>query len=256
MAFSENIEFVILGSGTATPSARRGSSGYILASGRSTLLLDGGSGTMQSIAMAGFDFRGIDAVLYSHLHVDHTSDMAPFLFASRLPDAPRTKELVIAGPPGIDRLLGGFRELYGPWLEPLTYELRIKEISGGSIELMDWTVTCLPVVHTENSLAYRFEHESGKVVAYSGDSDYCENLVRIARDADIAVFECSYPDGMKVNGHLTPSLAGRAAMEAASRKLVLTHFYPPCDEVDVVAQAGAEYRGEIIPAEDLMRIEV
>ena len=73
---------------------------------------------MQAIAQAGFDFRDVDAILYSHLHVDHTSDMAPFLFASRLPENPRTKDLSIIGPPGTGLLLGGFKDLYEPWLEP------------------------------------------------------------------------------------------------------------------------------------------
>ena len=250
------IRLIVLGSGTAIPSARRGSSAYLLASGGSTILLDSGSGTVQAIAQAGFDFRGIDAIIYSHLHVDHTSDIAPFLFASRLPEAPRTKELVIVGPPGIDRLLGGLMELYDPWLEPKTYALRIEEVFGGSLSLLDWRIKCLPVEHTESSLAFRFEHESGRTIAYSGDSDYCENLVRIARDVDVAILECSYPDGMKVDGHLTPSLAGRVAREANCGKLVLSHFYPPCEDVDVVAQAGAEFQGEIIRAEDTMAIEV
>ncbi len=247
---------IILGSGTATPSARRGSSGYLLASEMSTLLLDSGSGTMQAIAQAGYDFRDVDAIIYSHLHVDHTSDIAPFLFASRLPEAPRRKELVIIGPPGIRRLIGGLRKLYEPWLEPQTYNLRIREIYEGSISLIDWKITGLPVEHTENALAFRLQHRSGGAIAYSGDSDYCENLVRVARDADVAIIECSYPDGMKVEGHLTPSLAGKLAREANCRKLVLTHFYPPCNGVDIIARAKAEYPGEIVQAEDFMTIEI
>ena len=246
----------MLGSGTAIPSAGRRSSGYLLGSGRSTLLIESGSGTIQGIARAGCDFREIDAIVYSHLHVDHTSDLAPFLFASRLPESPRRKELVILGPPGTGSLLDGFRALYEPWLDPETYDLRLVEVRGGSVPLLDWTVTCLPAEHTEGALVYRFEHESGKKIAYSGDTDYCANLVDIARGADVAVMECSYPDGMKVRGHLTPSLAGRAAAEAACRKLVLTHFYPPCEDEDIIARAGKVYGGAILRAEDNMKIEV
>ncbi|MDP8248299.1 MAG: MBL fold metallo-hydrolase [Candidatus Tritonobacter lacicola] len=256
MSTKAMIELVVLGSGTAIPSARRRSSGYLLQTGRSCILVESGPGTMQAIARAGYDFHDIDAIFYSHLHVDHTASLAQFLFASRLPDDPRTKALLIAGPPGTGQLLDGFRELYTPWLEPETFKLEVREISHGSFDFIDWNIGCLPVEHTDNALAYRFEHESGKVIAYSGDSDYCENLVRIARGADIALLECSYPDGMKVRGHLTPSLAGKVAREAGCGKLVLTHFYPPCDEVDVVAGAKSEYPGEVIRAEDNMTIEV
>ena len=63
-------------------------------------------------------------------------------------------------------------------------------------------------------------------------------------------------DGMKVEGHLTPSLAGKLAREANCRKLVLTHFYPPCNGVDIIARAKAEYPGEIVQAEDFMTIEI
>ena len=165
------IELVVLGSGTAVPSARRRSSGYLLQTGRSCILMESGSGTMQGIARAGRDFRDIDAIVYSHLHVDHTADLAPFLFASRLPEEPRTRDLVIIGPPGVGRLLEGFRSLYFPWLEPETYSLRLEEVAGGSITLLDWTVTSLPAEHAEGALAYRFENDEGRTLAYSGDTD-------------------------------------------------------------------------------------
>jgi ribonuclease BN (tRNA processing enzyme) len=59
-----------------------------------------------------------------------------------------------------------------------------------------------------------------------------------------------------VEGHLTPTLAGRVAREAECKRLVLTHFYPPCDELDITRIVEKEYSGEIILAEDLMKIEV
>jgi ribonuclease BN (tRNA processing enzyme) len=55
-----------------------------------------------------------------------------------------------------------------------------------------------------------------------------------------------------VPGHLTPSLAGSIASKAKAKRLVLTHLYPPCDEVDIVKQARSTYKGPIVKAEDLM----
>ena len=61
---------------------------------------------------------------------------------------------------------------------------------------------------------------------------------------------------MKIDGHLTPSLAGRVAGETACKKLLLTHFYPPCDTHDIGGIVKKQYAGEVILAEDLMRVVV
>ena len=96
----------------------------------------------------------------------------------------------------------------------------------------------------------------GKVVAYSGDTDYCPNLIELAKGVDLLILECSLPDDMKIDGHLTPSLAGRVARETECKRLLLTHFYPPCDKYDIVEIVKKQYKGEVKLAEDLMRIVV
>jgi ribonuclease BN (tRNA processing enzyme) len=74
----------------------------------------------------------------------------------------------------------------------------------------------------------------------------------MGRGADLLVLECSFPNERKIQGHLTPKLAGKVAKEAEAKKLVLTHFYPPCDEADIISQCREEFSGEIVLAEDLM----
>jgi ribonuclease BN (tRNA processing enzyme) len=61
---------------------------------------------------------------------------------------------------------------------------------------------------------------------------------------------------MKVEGHLTPSLAGRIAAEAGAKKLLLTHFYPECESADIEAQCRKTYDGPLILARDLMVVDV
>jgi ribonuclease BN (tRNA processing enzyme) len=73
---------------------------------------------------------------------------------------------------------------------------------------------------------------------------------------DLLVLECSFPDGKKAEGHLTPSLAGRIGLESRCRKLLLTHFYPVCDQFDLLNQCRQVYPGPVIFAEDLMRIKI
>ena len=93
-------------------------------------------------------------------------------------------------------------------------------------------------------------------MVYSGDTDYCDNIVKLGREADVLILECSFPDERKTEGHLTPSLAGKIAREASCKKLLLTHFYPVFQGHDILAECRKEFSGEIILAEDGMKITV
>jgi ribonuclease BN (tRNA processing enzyme) len=113
-----------------------------------------------------------------------------------------------------------------------------------------------PMAHLPGSVGYRIEFKDGRSMAISGDTDYCQNIIDLAFEVDLLVLECSFPDGKKVEGHLTPSLAGRIALESQCKKLLLTHFYPICDQSDLVSQCSQVYPGKIILGEDLMRIAI
>ena len=110
--------------------------------------------------------------------------------------------------------------------------------------------------HQPESVAYRVESDDGKSVVISGDTDYCPDLVELARDVDVLVIESALPDEMKAKGHLTPSLAGRIGREANCKKMVLTHLYPVCDTIDIAQQCKKEYQGELLIAEDSMEISI
>jgi ribonuclease BN (tRNA processing enzyme) len=75
-------------------------------------------------------------------------------------------------------------------------------------------------------------------------------------DADLLICESALPDAMRVEGHLTPSLAGRIATEARVKRLLLTHFYPECDTIDVEAECRKTYNGPLLLASDLMIVDV
>jgi len=87
--------------------------------------------------------------------------------------------------------------------------------------------------HNPESVALKIETRSGVSMVYSGDTDYTENLVLLAKGTDLLICESALPDDLKVKGHMTPSLAGEAAQRAGVSMLVLTHLYPECDMTDI-----------------------
>ncbi len=204
----------------------------------------------------GITYLDMDLILYTHLHPDHVADLVAILFASKYGDLPREKDLLCAGGAGFKSYFEKLKSLYGSWVEPKSYQLTIKELSIDPLLYRGIKVLSKPMAHLPNSVGYRIEFEDGKSVAVSGDTDYCQNIIDLGFEVDFLILECSFPDAKKVEGHLTPSLAGRIAIESRCKRLLLTHLYPICDQFDIVNQCRQVYQGEIIVGEDLMKIQI
>lgn len=248
------MEFFILGSGTCVPTAERGPSGAVLALPRHLLFFDGGSGSLRQMARLGLDFRKIDFLCLSHFHPDHVADLVPFLFATNYtPDFVRTLPLNLIGPPGLRKFYDQLRGIYGHWINAQTYPLEFTEIEEGATSFSDLRLEALPLVHSTTSIGFRISVE-GRVLTYSGDTDYCENIVKLGKNSDLLILECSFPQERRKKGHLTPLLAGKIAREASCKKLLLTHFYPLFQDHDILEECRREFQGEIILAQDGMKI--
>jgi len=249
-------ELIVVGSGTGIPSLRRASPCLAFVSDRTTILVDSGPGSLRKMLEAGITYLDMDLLLYTHIHPDHIADLIPLLFACKYADQPRKKDLKCIGGSGFLRYYEQLKRLYGPWIEAQTYRLSVEELSDKPLLFRNTAITCKPMVHTPESIAYRIEYEDGKSVVVSGDTDDNPKLVELASKSDLLVLECSFPDGKKVEGHLTPSLAGKIAMESCCRRLLLTHLYPLCDPFDIEEQCRRTFQGEIILAADLTRIVI
>jgi ribonuclease BN (tRNA processing enzyme) len=249
-------ELIIIGSGTGIPSLRRGSPGLVVLSDSTKLFIDSGPGTLRKMLEVGITYQDIDILLYTHIHPDHVSDLVPILFACKYADVPREKDLLCIGGPGFKSYFEKLKNLYGSWIEPQSYRLTIKEISQEPLLYRDLRILSKPMAHISESFGYRIKFNDGKSMTISGDTDYCQNIIDLASEVDLLVLECSFPDGEKVEGHLTPSLAGRIASESRCKKLLLIHLYPVCDQFDIVGQCKKIFQGQIILGEDLMRIKI
>jgi ribonuclease BN (tRNA processing enzyme) len=208
------------------------------------------------LSAAGLELRSIGYALYSHIHLDHTADLMPFLFTSTYHPAPRRERLTIGGSGEFLRWLQQLKSLYPKLLPPEAFELSLVDTEREVLRGEGWTVRTARVDHHPSSIAFRIDETGGRAFVYSGDTGYSRALISLAAGCHTLLAECSFPDRMEVDGHLTPALAGRTAREAGVERLVLTHFYPPCDEVDRIADCAKEFDGEIVSARDLMVLEI
>ena len=230
------IRLHVLGAGGAVPTATHGSAAYWLDIAGHGLLLDPGPGAMVRLVRqpgAPDDVDLVPAVLLSHLHLDHTADLAPLLFALRTVLASNPAPLLLAGPRGLAGFLDRLREVYGDWLQPRRREIRVLELTPGqAVDLPGGGLAeTFAVAHEEqrfgqDCLGWRFTDAQGRRLVYSGDSGPCATLTAAARGCDLLLVECSTPDDLAVPGHMSP--AGVIALVEAARpaRVVLTHLYP------------------------------
>ena len=250
------MKVTILGSGTAVPSLDRNSSGVLIQEEGTNTLIDFGYGTLKQLLHLGITYHDIDRIFFTHNHPDHMCDLIPFLFGARYRPSARKKDLEIIAGPGFKRFFDILMQAYKGWLIPTAYKVEILEQDEETKPYDGLIVTSKKVKHIEMSRGYRFEFANGKSLVVSGDTDYCDGMIDLGKEADLMVLECSMPDDMKVPGHMTPSECGKLAQKANCRKLCLTHFYPVCDLKDVRRKCLAEYSGELFLAEDLMEFNI
>jgi ribonuclease BN (tRNA processing enzyme) len=254
------MDLIVLGAGTSIPLTYLASPSLAFLINDRYSLLDLGPGTLRQLAKAGINHKNIDRVFITHFHPDHTADLIHLLFVTRNPSVLKIrKPFSIIGPNGLKDLIENLRNTYGNWLDIRSDIMLIRELdilSYEKIDFGDFYLTSKSVNHTPQSLAYRFENKGGHSFVYSGDTGFCDEIVEISKGCDLLILECSFPDGQKAEGHLTPSLAGSIASQSGVKKLMLIHFYPEVLSTDIVKECRKTYKGELILGRDLLRIRV
>jgi ribonuclease BN (tRNA processing enzyme) len=275
------LEVVVLGSGGPRAFGRGGSSFIVLVGGTPRILVDAGPGAFLRMGELELDVEKLDTVLLTHLHIDHSGDLAAFFNERALTsDGPITYR--IFGPDGaglfpktsrfVDLLVGkggafAYQKTFGA---DETFTVRDLAISLDSprTKIVDDNGLVVEEIATHHgdcpSVAYRISYK-GVVVVFSGDMDASAlpNLVQLAKNADLLIFNCAVLDppdspSQLYDLHTPPGKIGVAARESGVKRLLLSHLAPDVEgaEAAVRKSIAASYTGPVAFASDKLRVAV
>jgi ribonuclease BN (tRNA processing enzyme) len=256
------MRLTVIGSSAAGIAPDSPASGYLVETPGAGILLDCGPGVIWALRQSGAYDR-VDAVVVSHMHVDHCLDLLSFAGARIRDEAAadvganaRRRPLVsLLLPPGGQAVIQALTEVFAPltsgkFARPFEEAFAIAEYDpAAELKLGD---ACLrftgPLPHTAPAWGIRVQ-AGGRALAYSGDSAYSPRLAELAWAADLFLCEATLLEPRPVGPpkHLTAGEAGRAAGEAGVGRLLLTHLYWTDAEWQrqISAAAGATYAGPL-----------
>lgn len=238
------MRLTVLGGCGAWPAAGQACSGYLVEHDGFQLLLDAGYAILPRLLQV-TDAGRIDAVLISHGHPDHCADLNPLLRARVLRDDRPPPLPVYTLPGALDAVLAlDEPEMMRPGLE-------LREFgAGGKLSIGPFAVTSWPLPHFVPNAGLRLS-AAGQTLAYTGDTGPSEDLVALARGADLYLAEATYAEEVpaKHAGQLSSAAqAGRDAALAGAGRLMLTHLWPGSDPGAAVTAARRGYAGDVTVA--------
>lgn len=218
------MKLTVLGCNGPYPEAGGACSGYLLEAGGERVLLDCGTGTLAALT-AILPPESLSAIVLSHLHYDHMSDMLPLIY--RMQGKARMTVYAPDAPAAVHSLLKDAFDL-----RPIA--------AGGQIGGLRFTA--MPVRHPVPCCAVRVEAE-GKAFCYTGDTNTCDGLADFVRDCDLLLIDACFTDALwaEEKPHLSAWLAAELAAQANARRLLLTHFTPGSDLPLLLSQARQAY---------------
>jgi ribonuclease Z len=272
------VQITLLGTGSPIPSADRAGPATLVRAGAAALLVDCGRGVVMRLAGAGMFPVGLSAVLLTHLHSDHISDLNDVVTTQWVMTNDATTPLRVIGPPGTQEVVDGL-------LAMLSFDQRYRldhhadlnhpptvavteVVPGDVLRIGDATVSVYETDHrpVAPTVGYRIEHE-GVVAALGGDGVPCAGLDQLCAGADFYVQTVIRADLVQalpnarlqdiLDYHSTVEQAAQTATRAGVKTLVLTHYVPPLmpgQEDEWRALAAAHFAGPIVLGDDLTTV--
>jgi ribonuclease BN (tRNA processing enzyme) len=246
------MRFTVLGSSGGYPVPGAACSGYLVEDGGTRLWIDAGSGTFARL-LEHCSPNELSAVLISHLHADHWTDLIVGLHSLRFAFE-RETPLPVYGPAGWTETMGVVAE----WAredEPAFVAGELRD--GETIQAGSLSVEVIGVEHTEDMDTFGFRiANTGATLAYSADSGPNGALARVAREADLFVCEAGSPGEVEMHMHLNGRQAGEIAARAGVRRLLVTHLSPGTDRGETLERARSAFGGTVELAVEGHSVEV
>jgi len=242
-----NMELTVLGCSGSVPGPESPASGYLLTDpGAPPLVLDLGGGSFGAL-QAHVD-PTTPTVLLSHLHADHCLDVTGLVVWRRHHPSPPAGRSTVYAPAGAAHRLGAAAAERGGEVDDVSDVLDVREWDTDKEPgIGSWRVRVAVVEHPCEAYGMRITDQAGTTLVYTGDTGVCAAVLELARGADVLLAEASWTHslGRPVGVHLSGTQAGALARDAHVGRLLLTHI-PPWTSVDaVVAEAAAEFDGEV-----------
>ncbi len=220
------MRLTVVGCGDAFGSGGRLQTCYLVEAAGTRFLIDCGASALIGINRLGLDPNAVPTILISHLHGDHFAGLVWWLIHARHVGK-RTAPLTIVGPPGIEtRLRAAAEALFpGSFQVALRHELNFVELTREQRRTVGpVAVTPFEVSHPSGAPSYalRFEAE-GKVLSFTGDSEWVESLVAAGRGADLYIMECYQLEG-EPRYHMSWRTIQSHLDRIGAKRVLLTHM--------------------------------
>ncbi|HEY3918721.1 MAG TPA: MBL fold metallo-hydrolase [Stellaceae bacterium] len=222
------MEIRFIGTGDAFGSGGRFNTCFLATGARCRFLIDCGASSLVALKQAAIDPGTIDAVVVSHLHGDHFGGL-PFLLLDARLMAKRRRPLVLCGPPGLDERLAATQEALFPSSSqrPLGFALEHRALAAGTRCVTDgFAVTPYAAAHEAGAPCFSLRIECDeRTIAYSGDTEWTEDLAAAASGADLFICECSSWE-RPLKGHLDYARLAPKLAALGAKRVILTHMNP------------------------------
>jgi len=274
--YAQNIELQILGSGGPELSKRASSSYIVWVDGKAKALVDAGGGAFIRFAEAKAKIEDLDFIALTHVHIDHAADLPAFMkagfFSNRVRPLPILGTTAAGKFPNVkvylERLFGSegafaymddilTKQSDSFQIVPKMFDQGKNRQSYGKLQ-----VDTVGVNHGSiPAIAFALSIE-GKKIVFAGDtSAKDEKLINLAKDADYLVVHhaiAQHAGHYAKRLHITPKRTGEVAAQAKVKNLILSHRMKRTydSEEESLRLIRESYKGNIIWAEDLMKIKI
>jgi ribonuclease BN (tRNA processing enzyme) len=246
------MKLTVLGGAAAGGNPGQGCSGYLVQDGQTSVVLDLGPATLPQLRLHA-DFRTLDAIVVSHLHLDHVLDLLALRYALAYNPQPPQRRLPLWLPPGGLAFFSGLRRALAEAGEEDGYfaDFAMAEYDpSSSLVIGSLTVRFTPTVHYVPCWAMRIaDRKNDGDLVYTADTGPAADLAPFSRGSAVVVAEAAAAGGsaepITARGHLTAAEAGLLAREAGAETLVLAHYWHERDPEGALQEARRVFGGRV-----------